>query len=103
MGLSDVKNIRESLKSAASAISLELGPEATEVLENFASKANREVVRKARVRFDVFAMHMWRSFISTFRPEDRFVCVCRRQPSAQGERTLRFDRGHLRAAWRETG
>ena len=39
-------------------------------LKEFKSKANREIVRKARVRFDVFAMHIWRSFISTVCPED---------------------------------
>ena len=50
----------ESIRTAASVLALDLGVDAADLISK--KGYNKEVVRKARVKFDILAMHIWGAF-----------------------------------------
>ena len=64
MTVTHTRQLDTSIRTAASVLALDLGLDATVLLDKSKS-FNKEVTRKARMRFDVLAMHIWRAFFST--------------------------------------
>ena len=61
MTVTHTHKLDTSIRTAASVLALDLGLDATVLLDKSKS-FNKEVTRKARMRFDVLAMHIWRAF-----------------------------------------
>eukprot|EP00959_Pyramimonas_sp_CCMP1952_P266128 5564061-Pyramimonas_sp.AAC.1 len=68
--LRDINKINKSIESAAGVIALDLDADVARVVRAYKSQINRDIARKARVRFDAFSMHAWRKFIRTAPPPD---------------------------------